>query len=95
MSFADTGMALVALTAQQLGAYESVAYIVFVTIAIDARGMAPAHPDIMQHGCLLEEVCVQLQLRMTAGYEQAAVGHLSRVLQEQATQVVILRVVLI
>ena len=83
MALSHTGMAFVAFVPQQFAADRSMAQIGFRAVAMDRRRLTPADADVVEHGGFFEERGIEVQLRMAAGYEQAAVGNLSRVLQEQ------------
>ena len=69
------------LTAQQLTANKTVAQVVLGALTMDARCMAPADANIVEHGSFLDELCLDGQLRMSLADEQAAVGHLPRMFQ--------------
>ena len=57
--------------------------------------MAPTDADVVEHGGFLKELRVELQFRVLTGSEQATVGHLARVFQQEAAQGVVLGVVLV
>ena len=76
MTFADTSVPLVTLLPQQLCSDESVTDVWLRALAEDGGGMTPAYADVVEHSGFLEEGSVGVQLRMLAGEEQTAVGHL-------------------
>jgi hypothetical protein len=88
-------MPLKALLAQYLATYQSVAQIVLSAVAVDAGGMAPANADVVQHGRLFQKLNINRQFRVLSANAQTAVSHLTRVLQKQSVQVIVLRVVFV
>jgi hypothetical protein len=95
MSFAHPGVTLKASLPQYLPAYQSVTYVVFLTMTEDAWRMTPAHTYIVQHSRLLQKLHVERQFPVLSCHQQTAVGYLSGVSQQQASQIIVLRIILV
>lgn len=93
MPLADAGMAGQTLLSQQSAANQSVTQVRLVATAEDAGGVAPTDANVVEHSGLLDEGCIELQLRMATTNLQAAVGHLATVFQQQTAQVIVLRII--
>jgi hypothetical protein len=59
------------------------------------RGIALVDADVVQHGGLFQELHIDRQLYVFLDNLQTAVGHLAAVFQQQATQVIVVRVVFV
>ena len=64
-------------------------------VTVYRGGITPADSDIMEHGCLLNKLPVNLQFGMAVTDYQTAVGDLPRVLHEQLSQLIVFWVILI
>ena len=89
MTLTDTCMTLEALFAQHAGPYDAVPYIRFGAMTADARRVATHYTDVVKHGRLLYERAVCPELRMTTGYAQGPVGHLTAVGEQYVPKLIV------
>jgi hypothetical protein len=64
-------------------------------MTVDARRVALADADVMQHRRLFEELAVQFQFRMFFRNQQAAIRHLPTVNDKESPEFIVLRIVLV
>ena len=64
-------------------------------MTVDARRVALANADVMQHRRLFEELAVQFQFRMFFRNQQAAIRHLPTVNDKESPEFIVLRIVLV
>ena len=93
MPLGDTGMTLPSLFSEQFAANRAVPQVGLRAMTVYRWRITPPYADVVQHRCFLHELAVNLQLGMPVAYLQTAVGDLPRVLDEQAPQVVVRRIV--
>lgn len=95
MAFADPCMALVTQFAQQATTNLSMFDIRSIAIAENRRRMAPTDANIMEHGCFLHKLLIELKFRMLATNSKTTVGYLSGMKKQKTTQLVIFCIILI
>ena len=79
MPLTDLGMPIPSFLTQHLTTYQAMTDIRFGAMAVDTWCIATQNPDIMKHGCLLQELCVQSQFWVFLRNQQAAIRHLPTV----------------
>ena len=81
MTFGNSCMTREALCTKDFTTDGSVFDIGFRTLTIDAGCITTEHPDIVEHGCLFQELAVDRQFLVTVTNMQSTVGNLPTVLE--------------
>ena len=95
MTLADTGMTGEALRTQHLGTDTPVTDIRFAAKAFYAGCIAADDSDVVQHGCLLNELTVKRKFGMSVSNSKGFVSHGTAVDEENMAQGIVLGVKLI
>lgn len=94
MTLANAGMAWQILGTKHLRAQQSMAYVRFRTITLDARRIGFHDADVMQHRRLKQKVTIQIKLRMCLGYIQRLPRHSIAMAQKDVFQLGIISAIL-
>ena len=95
MAFADSGMTGKAFLTKHTTAYHAVTEVWLVTQTMNARGVAPADANIVEHGGLFDKLTVYAQLWMAVTNLQAYIGHLTAMVKQETAKVIVLGVILL
>ena len=95
MTFADARQVFATLLTHQFGAKTSVQEIRLAAVAKNAGRIGQKYAYIVEHSPFIDQLSVELQIRMALANGQGLFGHLPTVLQEQTPQGVVGRIVLI
>ena len=93
MAFTDSGMTGITFLTKHSATYHAVTQVWCVALTMDARSIAPADADIVEHGGLFDKLTVYAQLGMAVADLQAHIGHLTAMVKQETAKVVVLGVI--
>ena len=95
VALADTCVAWVALPAHNLSSYNAVADVRLRSEALYSRGITTEDADVVEHGGLSDELPVETKFWMGVAYLYGTLHHQCAVSDENPSELVVLRVVLV
>ena len=95
MPLAHSCQCLISLITQYLAPGPAVLDIRTCAMAMYPRGIGQEYAYVMQQSPILDKLSVEVELRMCIHYPEGLVRHVATVLQQQASQLGFLRIVLI